>query len=129
MTITGMLPTEKLGGARLIAARQAPSYISNLESALASADGNPVMFVEDGETGTSDILVSNLESVLFNNEDVNTSALASILESCFRNRIGFRIWWANNSPDAYLSPPLVENIESAFQAIAAGRGAHWGAAR
>ncbi|XZG68821.1 hypothetical protein ACTSKR_09145 [Chitinibacteraceae bacterium HSL-7] len=121
---TAHLPA--LSGIELIPAHEAQSYIRSLASQLAKLDGEPVYLVHDGETGTSDMLIWELENALLDDADVSPRPAAQLLQACFSHQIGFRTWRANNDPDAHVNNTCaVGSLADAYDAIRQGYGAMW----
>lgn len=127
MTISGdLLNDELIPGIEFIPAGAAQAYIADLERPLAALDGAPVFLVHDTETGTSDIAVADLENALINHEEVENLSLFRVLQACFKHKINFRIWWADNDDEAYRkNSGAVQDIESALISIRSGQGAYW----
>ncbi|MBA5637886.1 hypothetical protein H3H37_12560 [Duganella sp. LX20W] len=128
MTISGAISAvPAIDGIELLLADDAQKYIKSLANELACLDGTPVHLVHDCETGTSDVVIADLENALLDGKEVYDLPAARILQACFDNGLSFRIWWANNDRDAYISNALpVSDLRKTFEAIKAHRGAIWG---
>lgn len=127
MTISGaILKMPMVIGVGLLSAEDAQDYIKSLASDLASLDGKPVHLVHDCETGTSDIIISDLENALLDDEEIGDLPATKILLACFQNGLGFRIWRASNDPRAHIDNiSAVANLSETHTAIRARRGATW----
>ena len=127
MTISGSVPADQqIEGIEFLPADAAQPYIANLESKIAEQDGAPVYLVHDKETGTSDMLVADLENALIEGAEIENLPVFKLIQACFDERINFRIWWADNDLDAYKknSKP-VNDMESTLNSIKAGLGGWW----
>ncbi|TSK04456.1 MAG: hypothetical protein FPO08_19240 [Geobacter sp.] len=127
MTISGAIPEDELiPDIEFLPANSAQAYIANLERVLAELDGAPVFLVHDMETGTSDIAVADLENALIGGEEIAYLPLFKVLKACFKHKVNFRIWWADNDDEAYTgNSEAVLDIESALNSIRLGKGAYW----
>jgi hypothetical protein len=126
MTVSGSIAAISLKDAELIPAREAQSYIASLEGKLESLDGTPVFLVHDKETGTSDLLVSDLKDALLEGTNPNSVPLMAILNSCFKAGISFRIWLANNDMNALVSnSEEVSDLVTTLEALRLRCGAWW----
>lgn len=129
MTIYGAttrMPT--IVGVEFILAADAQDYIKSLAGELEHLDGGPTLLVHDCETGTSDIIIADLENALMEGENVCVLPAAQVLQTCFQNGVGFRIWWANNDPKSHINNTVwVSSLADAFAAIQVHRGATWSA--
>lgn len=127
MTIAGRLDQSRLPAqAELLPAKHAQSYIASLTSDLESLDGGPIHLVHDRETGTSDILVSELVDALLEQRDISSLPIGRVLEACFENAINFRIWLASNNPVAYKTHTTqASSMASVLAALKNGSGAWW----
>jgi len=127
MTISGNIPVETPGpDVELMPASLAQPYIAKLESSLAGLDGAPVYLVHDKETGTSDNLVSELHNGFLEEENAASLPISNFLDYCFRNKLNFRVWLADNNPNAFLENSAhVINLETALQSIKNRQGAWW----
>ncbi|XLZ68554.1 hypothetical protein ABT364_18665 [Massilia sp. SR12] len=127
MTISGAtsdIPT--IFGIGLMLASDAQDYVKSLASELETLDGAPVHLVHDGETGTSDLIIADLENSLLVGDPVNDLPAAQLLQACFKNGLSFRIWWANNDLRAHIANALsVTDLAEAYEAIRVRRGATW----
>ena len=100
-------------GVELLLADDAQDYIKSLASELVDLDGKPVHLAHDCETGTSDIIIADLENALRADEETGEFPAAKILHACFKTGLDFRIWWANDDPRAFFANVLpVANLSS-----------------
>lgn len=127
MTISGSIPaTSPSSQVELIPASKAQVYIANLEQELLAVDGGPVYLVHDKETSTSDILISELQDALIEEQNFECLPLYSVLSFCFNNKLNFRVWLANNDMSAYVNNSIeVKDLQSALVSIGNHRGAWW----
>lgn len=127
MTISGNVPAEQqIEDIEFLPAEAAQPYIANLASKISEQDGAPVYLVHDKETGTSDIVVADFENALIEDIEIENLPLLKLLQECFKQRINFRIWWADNDPEAYKNnSKQVNEMESTLNSIKAGLGAWW----
>lgn len=122
----GVLNLPPVVGIELLQIEDAQEYVNSLGSELGGMDGKPLYLVHDGETGTSDTIIADLENALLDCSVVDDLPATKILQACFDSGVGFRIWWATDDPLAHkanISP--VANLEEAFAAIKAKHGATW----
>lgn len=129
MTVSGIIPnSEVVAGVELVPAASAQSYISSLESELAEDDGAPVFLVHDGETGTSDLLISDLQEAISDGRPLAGLAAYQTFQLCFSKAIPFRVWLARDSADDHKRHPVdVQDLGGVCQALISGRGAKWSA--
>jgi hypothetical protein len=126
MTISGATSDmPAILGIELMLANDAQDYIKSLARELESLDGTPVYLVHDGETGTSDLIIADLENALLNGEATSDLPAVQILQACFKNGLRFRIWWANNDGAHISNPTPVTDLAEVCEAIRARRGATW----
>jgi hypothetical protein len=112
--------------AEILPARHAQSYIASLATDLSLLDGGSIYLVHDRETGTSDVLVSDLVSALQEELDVSGVPIVRVLEACFAHAVNFRIWLATNDPDAHkTNTSQASDMASVFTALKDFRGAWW----
>ena len=88
---------------RIILANKAQSYIKNLVSVLKKLDGEPVYFIDDQITGTSETLIASMEDNINNGLEVEKTYLYTIIKDIYDSSecCSIRIWWANDSKDAH----------------------------
>jgi hypothetical protein len=127
MMISGDIPDSPANGeVEFIPAASAQDYIARLESELVQLDGGPLYLVHDRESGTSDSIVSALESALLREEGTSGLPLTEILQACFAQGTSFRIWLATNDPMAHINNSFgVRDLATARAALQARRGAWW----
>ena len=127
MTISGAISEmATVVGIEFLLADHAQEYIKSMATELENLDGKPVHLVHDCETGTSDIIIAELENALRDGEDIVDLPVAKILHACFKNGWGFRIWWANDSPIAFMANvSRVADLTETCAAIKEQRGATW----
>ena len=126
MTVAGNISRLSSNVAELIPAHLAQPYIANLQARLESLDGSPVYLVHDGESGTSDRVVVDLKTALWEEVDPSSTALFAILSICFESGISFRIWLANNDPNALVvTSEQVISMASTLEALRLRCGAWW----
>ncbi|WP_143707434.1 hypothetical protein [Uliginosibacterium sp. TH139] len=129
MTVSGRIPnSEVVAGVELVPAANAQRYISSLEGELAEEDGAPVFLVHDGETGTSDLLIGDLQEAISDSGSATELAAYQMIQLCFAKSVPFRIWLARDSADDHKRHPVdVQCIGDVCQALISGRGAKWSA--
>src|SRR5690348_3910690 len=117
MTISGAIKADDVpASAQLIPARNAQAYVANLEPALAKLDGAPVFLVDDGESGTSHNLVSEIGDAIVGDRPLEEIPIVTLLTKCFRNGWSFRVWLADNDPEAHTkNTTTVSNLEQTLQ--------------
>ena len=93
----------------LVALSDAQPYLSTLSSRIAQLDGSPSFHWDDGSTGTSHELVPEPH------EHSILATLADTIETCANNQLVFRMWWANDKPDACLIVPTVRGAAAALE--------------
>lgn len=127
MTISGRVPATGLSSrVELIPAAKAQDYLASLELKLIALDGGPVYLVHDKETSTSDNLVSEFQDAFMDGKNIESLPLVSVLNFCFKNRLNFRVWRADNDMNAYLkNSNEVKDVGSALESIKNQRGAWW----
>ena len=102
MTVCGDLTKGDVpGAARLVPAREAQAYVAKLEPALANLDGRPVFLLEDLESGTSHDLVTEIGESLVEDRPIEHLPVVALVAKCFSRGWSFRIWLADNDPNAY----------------------------
>ena len=98
----------------LVPIAQAQSYIASLGADLARVDGSPSFLWDDGSTGTSDHLVCAAEDAMSEGHPIEPTAFGQAILNCEALGVSLRVWWANNSLDAYIRVPSVVNSTEAF---------------
>src|SRR5687767_5337579 len=102
MTIAGAVTAGDVPtNATLVPVKDAQAYVARLESELAQLDGTPVFLVDDGESGTSHGFVTEVGEALFQDLPLREVPFVILLESCFRHRWSFRVWLADDDPQAH----------------------------
>lgn len=129
MTVSGAIPnSEVVAGLELVPAALAQSYIALLESELAEEDGAPLFLVHDGATGTSDLLISDLQEAIADGRSPTALPAYQMIQLCFSKAVPFRVWLARDSADDHKRHPVdVNNIGEVCQALNSGHGAKWSA--
>lgn len=103
MTISGpKIDLSDLKPIELIEASKAQEYIQGLENDLINLDGGPVYLVHDGSTYTSDEFVGDAWNYLQEHKTIKGTILFTLIQRLISNGNTFRIWYADNSPTAYL---------------------------
>ena len=127
MTIAGVIPASELNyQVELIPADLAQPYISGLKSRLEALDGPNIQLVHDMETDTSDIIVGDLENALLENLSIVELPLFTVLNSCFKNNVNFRIWLADDDINSLINNCVeVYDMTSALESIRSRSGAWW----
>ena len=114
MTVSGNVTTADVPEpARLVPLPMAQPYVASLGATITRLDGGPAYLVDDGETGTSDLFVYEPEP----SSSARETPFVSLIERCMRNGWSFRVWWADNSTDAYLNTRPVRSIEEVLDNI------------
>lgn len=128
MTLSGrMRPEDRPAALALIPANEAQAYVVALEPELIALDGGPIFLVEDGETGTSDVVVADLVSALEDDVDASSFEISKLMASCVLSGVSFRIWWAGGDDSAAHKRLVVdvENVAAAMQALRSGKSVRW----
>jgi len=123
MTISGAVTAADVPAtALLVPAANAQAYVAKLESSIARLDGAPVFLVDDGESGTSHNLVSQVGDALVEDRQLREVPFIALLERCIRNGWHFRVWLADNDPLAYVKNTTpVANFDSVLENMKQGR--------
>ena len=123
MTISGKVSAGDVPAtAILVPAASAQAYVANLESRLAQLDGAPVFFVDDGESGTSHDLVGQVGDALVEGRPLREVPFIVLLERCIRNGWNFRVWLADNDPQAHVKNTIpVANFDAVLENMEQGR--------
>ena len=102
MTTMGV-PTDLsgLGQIEFVPASNSQQYIRALEHDLASVDGQPIFLVHDEKTSTSENFISDAETHLQMKDTLEGTALLRLFQRLADSNITFRIWWADDGPDAH----------------------------
>lgn len=123
VTVSGEIsPSDVPAPAQLVAAAKAQDYVAKLERDLASLDGEPVYFIDDGESGTSEELVMAVGEALREGEPVANLPLVVIIERCFRSGWSFRIWNASDSTGEHRRVSPAQDLPAVLDSIAKDRG-------
>ncbi len=101
MTISGALPSQTFPPLEFLPVSKAPKYIADLEQELADADGSPLWFVHDGQTGTSHEFVCNAQNYYNEHQSLDETLLLRLMKSCIEAGSVFRIWWASGEPNCH----------------------------
>lgn len=128
MTVSGSIgATDVPPPAKLIPASMAQEYIADLEEKLVALDGAPLYLIEDGETGASDDLVLDAKVAIEQGRPSEQVPLFTFLDRCFENGWHFRIWLADDHPDAHTRNVVqVGDAKAAVAAMKRG-GVFWNA--
>lgn len=118
MTISGDLPKQAFPQLELLPISKGQKYIADLERELSSADGTPLWFVHDGETGTSHILVSDIGRHYHECGSFEGALLFRLMQACVEAGCTFRIWWGAVEPSCYRNVPEFTRTEELYPAIA-----------
>ncbi len=116
MTLGGE-PPDVPAGVELVQLSHAQPCLAALEAELTELAGRRAFLLHDKETGTSDIAVSDLIRALQDGQDVRKLAVAAVMQSCFRNAIPFRIWWAGGGDSPTIQVRNVQKVESLLAAL------------
>ena len=118
MTVCGEpVKGDDLAPIQLVPASQAQSYIKELQSALGTADGQPVFLVDDGATGTSHTLIVEAAGKFHEFGSLEGTKLLELIRRLVDSGNSFRIWWADNAPDAYLRVVDCSTMDEILAAI------------
>jgi hypothetical protein len=101
----------------LIPAEQAQYYIKDRQAFLSQEDGSPLYLVHDGETGTSDIIITDAISYLYHNGNLVGSTLLELCKRLSYNNYIFRIWYPSNEEDAHTKVTQCYSLEDVIRAI------------
>lgn len=96
---------------------RAQLYICRLASDISSLDGSPAYLWEDGESGTSSKIVYNLENHVLEEKSLDASAFGKVVLACESLGLNLRLWWANNSPDAFTDVACIKTMAEASSLI------------
>lgn len=125
MTIAGVIPDPTGVQVQFVRAGDAQEYIARLEGELVRLDGGPLYLVDDGETGTSDIVVSDFVNALVSGKGTGGLALTDILNACFAQGTNFRIWLASNDLMSHTNAVEVGELAGVQAGLEAWRGVWW----
>ena len=100
MTISGELPLQSFPPLEFLPVSKGQRYVANLEAEFAAADGSPVWFVHDGQTGTSHAFVSDARDYYGGSGNIDGTQLLLLIKACIDADCGFRIWWPTHKPGA-----------------------------
>ena len=98
MTISGELPLQSFPPLEFLPISKGQRYVANLEAEFAAADGSPVWFVHDGQTGTSHAFVSDARDYYGGSGNIDGTQLLLLIKACIDADCGFRIWWPTHKP-------------------------------
>lgn len=124
MTMGGE-PTDLPADVELVPLHASQPYLLAVESHLVELVGRPAFLLHDKETGTSDLVVSDLICALHDGLDVKGMVVAAVMRSCFDNAIPFRIWWAGGDDSARNQVNNVREVKglaAALEALLSGDG-------
>ena len=126
MTVSGAIKAADVPPpGKLVPASQAQTYIARLEPSLSKLDGAPVYLIDDGETGTSDDLVMDAKEAIWEQRPLEHLPFIVLLERCLKNGWPFRVWLADNHPEAHtLNVARISDTKSAIAALERG-GVCW----
>src|SRR5260221_1064800 len=127
MTVSGPIAENDVPPpGRLVPASKAQPYVARLEADLAKLAGSPVFCIDDGETGTSEELVMDANEAATEGKPLAELPVVVLMERCFRNGWNFRVWLADNDPDAHVRRiDAVRDLKAAIASIARSRGVCW----
>jgi hypothetical protein len=118
MTIAGEVPRQAFPSLKFMPISEGQKYIADLDLELSLADGTPLWFVHDGETGTSHSFVSNAQSHFNEHGSPEGTLLLRLMQDCVKAGCTFRIWWAAVDPGCYRNVPEFTSIDELFAGIA-----------
>lgn len=95
------LPPKSYGAIRLIPAEQAQAYVSRLVPALKEQDGENVYFIDDGSSGTSDEIFTEVDEAIAERGSIEGTLLADVLMDLHAAGHTVRIWCARSGLDDY----------------------------
>jgi len=101
MTISGVLPQRSFPSLEFLPVSQGQKYIADLEQELSVADGTPLWFVHDGETGTSHRFIVEAQNYYNQHGILDGTVLLELMEECAKVGSAFRIWVASDKADCH----------------------------
>jgi hypothetical protein len=118
MTISGSpVDLSDLKPIELIEAAKAQKYIQDLEQDLIREDGGPVYLVHDGSTWTSHNFIGDAIDHYSETGTIEGMALFTLIKRLISNGNNFRIWYADDSPNAHLDVTECNNLEELLLTI------------
>ncbi len=118
MTTAGeRIDISDLAPLELVEASKAQNYLQNIAPDISAADGMPLYLIHDGETGTSDDFVSAVYEHVESFDSLEGLVLSILLERLIQSKNSFRIWWANNRPDAWRAVADIDSPEELFDYV------------
>jgi hypothetical protein len=101
----------------LIPITEAQDYVRNLESQLSKLDGTPLFMVHDGCSWCSDDLVYAAVGHEDSHSAITFATFSELISRLVAAGHTFRIWWADNTPDACLRVDNCTSPTELFQRI------------
>jgi hypothetical protein len=101
----------------LVPALNAQSYISNLAAFFESTDGPFPQLWEDGESGTTDEIISDAEGEIANGCEPKETDLGRVLVKCQKIGATVRVRWAGNSENPHMRVQELESVNATVQLI------------
>ena len=118
MTISGKLPAGDFSPVEFMPISKGQKYIANLESELSMADGAPVWFAHDGQTGTSHDFVSEAQNHCCEHGSFEGTLLYRLMSACVMAGCVFRIWWASDALTCYRNLTEYSSLDELCSGIA-----------
>ena len=92
-------------------------YMQNISNNIMEADGTPLYLIHDGETGTSDNFISEINEYFGINGTMEGSVFFNLLDKLSKTNNSIRVWWANNRDDAWKTVADIETKEELFNYV------------
>src|SRR5262245_21320283 len=101
-TLSGAdLSAERVPGLVFTPVFEAQEYVRKLAAAIAALDGSPVYLCDDGRSRISHDFICDAEDFVRKKQMLAGSPLEPLLEICDRRGAVLRVWWPDNTPNAY----------------------------
>jgi hypothetical protein len=95
------IPHMSYGAIRLVPAEKAQEYVSRLIPVLEEEDGEFVYFVDDGTSGTSDEIFTEVDEAINKRGTIDGTVFADMLVDLYSVGHTIRIWYAHSGVDDY----------------------------
>jgi len=118
MTISGELPTGDFSPVEFLPISKGQKYVAKLEAELSLADGAPVWFAHDGQTGTSHDFVNEAQNHCCEHGSLEGTLLYRLMSACVSAGCVFRIWWASDAPTCYRNLAEFSSLDELCSGIA-----------
>jgi hypothetical protein len=103
---------------QLLPAAEAQDYIRGLVAELSRLDGAPVFMVHDGRTGTAHDLIRETANAVVEGGPIEDTRLFEVLTRLLSSSTHtVRIWWADDTPTAFLRVEQCHALNEAIDKI------------